>query len=205
MYSSTATTVVLSKKALSVCASEEILNILNASIIIATSMMYLRLLAIAFIFNIKIAKNLIIPMTLFAVVGVLILFILYKKNKPVKDAPINDKNPLELGAAFIFAFLFIAMMILTKFVITHYGNEGLKILSFLIGFTDIDPFVLSLLTGKFQINTELISSAIIIAAGSNNILKAIYAVIFSKQNTKKAGFLLFILGIFTIAYGIFIF
>ena len=95
LYSSTATTVVLSKKALSVCASEEILNILNASIIIATSMMYLRLLAIAFIFNIKIAKNLIIPMTLFAVVGVLILFILYKKNKPVKDAPINDKNPLE--------------------------------------------------------------------------------------------------------------
>jgi uncharacterized membrane protein (DUF4010 family) len=205
LYSSTATTVVLSKKALSINATKETLNIINASIIIATSMMYLRLLTIAFIFNTKIAKNLIIPMTLFAVAGVLISFIFYKKNKPIKDAPINDKNPLELGAAFIFAFLFIAMMILTKYVTAHYGHEGLKILSFLIGFTDIDPFVLSLLTGKFQLNTDLISSAIVIAAGSNNILKAIYAVVFSKKITKKAGVLLFILGIFTIAYGIFIF
>jgi len=203
LYSSTATTVVLSKKALNINVSKEILNIINASIIIATSMMYLRLLAIAFIFNVEVAKDIAIPLIIFTLLGVIISFFMYKRENTSINTAIDDRNPLELGTAFIFAFLFVAMMAITHYVTAHFGNIGLKILSFIIGFTDIDPFVLSLLTGKFQIELNSISAAIIIAAGSNNILKAIYAAVFSKNIAKKAAFWLFILGVLTIAYGLF--
>ncbi|MEO1924322.1 MAG: DUF4010 domain-containing protein [Nautiliaceae bacterium] len=201
LYSSTATTVVLAKKALSINAKGEVLSIINSAIIIATAMMYLRLLAIAFIFNNEIAKKIIIPMILFASIATVISFFLYQKTTP-KDAPIDDRNPLELGTAFVFAFLFVAMMVITHYVTSHYGNIGLKILSFIIGFTDIDPFVLSLLTGKFHISLDSIAAAIVIAAGSNNILKAFYAFFFSKKIAKTSAFWLFLLGILTIVYGI---
>ncbi|AZV47502.1 beta-carotene 15,15'-monooxygenase [Nautilia sp. PV-1] len=204
LYSSTATTVVLSKKALSIKAKGDILSIINSSIIVATSMMYLRLLVIAVIFNFQVAKAISLPLILFAAAGIVISFALYKKQT-ASNVPIDDRNPLELGTAFVFAFLFVAMMAITHYVTAHFGNVGLKILSFIIGFTDIDPFVLSLMTGKFHITLNAISAAIVIAAGSNNILKAIYALIFSKKIAKTAAIWLFVLGILTIAYGLFVY
>jgi len=201
LYSSTATTVVLAKKALNLNAKGDILSIINSSIIIATSMMYLRLLVIALIFNYQIAKAISLPMILFASTGIIISSVLYKKQN-TGEAPIDDRNPLELGTAFIFAFLFVLMMVITHYVTAHFGNIGLKILSFIIGFTDIDPFVLSLLTGKFQITLNAVSAAIVIAAGSNNILKALYAFIFSKKTAKTSAIWLLILGMATISYGL---
>ena len=70
------------------------------------------------------------------------------------------------------------MMVITHFVISHYGNSGLQVLSFVVGFTDIDPFILSLLTGKYAVAQHELIAAIMIAAGSNNLLKALYAVWF---------------------------
>ncbi len=198
LYSSTATTVVLAKK------SEGFGNvrIIESAIVLATSMMYIRLLIISAIFNYSIALSLALPMLLFATLGVIVAFFLYKKE--TSPAPIDDRNPLELGTAFLFALLFVAMMVLTDFVTQHFGQSGLKILSFLIGFTDIDPFILSLLMGKYSSNQELIVSSILIASGSNDILKALYALVFSKNRAKWAAFWLFVLGVVTIAYPFFI-
>jgi len=201
LYSSTATTVVLAKKALNINAKDELLSIINSAIITATAMMYLRLLIIAYIFNKEIAKKITVPMILFAIIALIIAFLLYKKTSSL-NAPIDDRNPLELGTAFVFAFLFVAMMVITHYVTNHFGNIGLKILSFIVGFTDIDPFILSILTGKFHISVNSLASAIVIAAGSNNILKAFYALIFSKKIAKTSAIWLFILGIATIGYGL---
>jgi uncharacterized membrane protein (DUF4010 family) len=128
LYSSTATTVVLAKKAFSINAKESVLSIINSSIILATSMMYLRLLVIAFIFNKSVFYKLLTPFLIFSLMGIIISFFLYRKNLNLQ-APIDDRNPLELGTAFIFAFLFVLMILITKFVTIHYGNIGLKILA----------------------------------------------------------------------------
>jgi uncharacterized membrane protein (DUF4010 family) len=198
LYSSTATTVVLSKKAKEINSP-----ILNSSIIIATAMMYLRILAIAFIFNFEIAKNISLFYIGFAVIMIILSFIFYKKDTASDYT--SDQNPLELQTAFLFAFLFVAMMIITKYITTNYGNTGLQILSFVIGFTDIDPYVLSLLTGKYLISKSLLLKGIFIATGSNNILKAIYASYFGKKNTLLSSFILIIFGISTIFIGIYFF
>ncbi len=194
LYSSTAATVVLAKKSLYI----QNLRLIDAAIVIATAMMYMRLLVITLIFNSQIAAVLALPLLGLAILGVAIATALFQKSGTSHEAPIDDRNPLELGTALLFAALFVAMMALTKFVTLHYGDLGLKILSFLIGFTDIDPFILSLLTGKFTISQIQIATAILIASGSNNILKAIYALIFGANRPKVAALWLFLLGIVTI-------
>ena len=95
-------------------------------------------------------------------------------------------------------------MMITNFVIQNYGTSGLQFLSTIVGFTDIDPFILSLLTGKYTIEPSHIASAIIISAGSNNILKSIYTLWFGKDKTITSFVLLMILGVFTILVGFFL-
>jgi uncharacterized membrane protein (DUF4010 family) len=94
------------------------------------------------------------------------------------------RHPLELSTAVLFAVSFMLFAFLTNYVTTQYGGHGLKSLAIVVGFTDIDPFILSLLSGKFTVSNSAIVSAVILASGSNNVLKAIYAV--------AAGWLIFL-------------
>ena len=97
--------------------------------------------------------------------------------------------------------MFVVIMFITNFVVDNFGTTGLNMLSIIIGFTDIDPFVLSLLAGKYNIDSQAVGSAIIIAAGSNNILKAVYTLWFGKDKAKMAAIFLSLLGIATILVG----
>jgi len=201
IYSSTATTIVLAKKA----SSGNTPNLFTSSIIIATALMYLRLLGITYAFNFEIANQLLLPFLILALLTFLTSLFFYKKSKIDTLNPTTqneDQNPLELSTAFLFAFLFIVMAVVTHFILSRYGNVGLNILSFIVGFTDIDPFVLSILSSKFDVTTASASTAILIATGSNNILKAFYSYIFSKNSTgKRSAGVLIILGILTIGIG----
>ncbi len=202
LYSSTATTVVLSKK----IAIQNSGSVIEAGIVAATSVMYLRLIVVAAIFNLSIAKLILLPFIIFAAIGFLISFLfLYHHKSVTKGVAFVDHNPLELGTALLFAFLFVVMMSLTTYITTHYGLHGLQILSFVTGLTDIDPFILSLLTGKYNITQTEIVSAILIAAGSNNLLKGIYALWFGGiKKSFKSALVIMLLGIGTILWAFWI-
>lgn len=199
-YSSTATTVVLARKAREAGDNP----IIDAAIIAATSMMYLRLIIVAMVFNLTVARSIALPFVIMALFGIVCAFFYIRQGKKnPADTDFVDKNPLELGTAFLFAILFVVMMMGTHFVTTHYGKSGLELLSFAVGFTDIDPFILSLLTGKYTVaQTELVS-AIMIAAGSNNLLKAAYALWFGGwKGGSRSAFWVALLGIATIAWAL---
>jgi uncharacterized membrane protein (DUF4010 family) len=74
---------------------------------------------------------------------------------------------------------------LTHFVVDSYGGGGLNVLSFVVGFTDIDPFLLNLFQGKYEFSVDVIARASLQAIISSNILKAIYTYIFADKNTRK--------------------
>ncbi len=190
VYSSTATTVVLAKKGVS--------NLIEGSIVMATGVMYLRLLVIVAIFNLPLAKNLLLPFISLFIIS-LIIFILLKQKGDKIETNFNS-NPLEMEVAFIFAILFIIMAGATQFITTHFGNLGLQLLSTIVGFTDIDPFILSLIQGKYAVSNKELVQSILIAVSSNNILKAIYTGIFSKWKMKKAFWNLILLAILTLAW-----
>jgi len=112
-YSSTATTVVLARKAKHLGGD----RVIDAAIIAATSMMYLRLLVVAVVFNTTVAHDLVIPFLAMALVGLVIASFYMKRGiKGENDSEYVDKNPLELGTAFLFAGLFVIMMMLTHTV-----------------------------------------------------------------------------------------
>ena len=64
----------------------------------------------------------------------------------------------------------------------RYGNIGVSILSFIVGVTDIDPYILNLFQGTgLTLSVTAITHATIIATVSNNLIKMIYAVILGKK------------------------
>ncbi len=203
LYSSTATTVVLARKSRSLPVID---SSINAGIIAASGIMYLRLLVLVAVMNWQLLTLAMLPLSLFGVLTIGFAFIIDRRGRttPETTPELGKANPLDLGIALLFAVLFVIMMLITQQVISRFGEGGLNILSLAVGFTDIDPFVLSILSGHYAgMNMHHLVGAIIIAAGSNNILKSIYAVILGgRKNCGMVAGLLLVLALMTIAYGL---
>ena len=184
MYSSTATTVVLSRQAK---ADPSLKRQAQAGITLATAIMYLRILAVIAIFNIALARVLALPLCALSLVGFVICALQYQFGKPPQAAPAQaamhpaaSANPLELGAAAIFAAMFVAVSVVSAVAKSQFGISGIYGLAAIVGVTDIDPFVLNLAQGGVAgVPSVELAAAILIAASSNNILKAIYAAAFA--------------------------
>ncbi|NOX35487.1 MAG: DUF4010 domain-containing protein [Deltaproteobacteria bacterium] len=192
MYSSTATTIILARKSKEGGATGQI----AAGIISATAMMYLRLLILAFMFNIKIAVKLLPGFFVLVVASVPFSWYFWRQARSPAGTENQyqhkSKNPLELKTAIVFGLLFAFFGILTQVVVRNYGNSGVNFLSFIVGVTDIDPYILNLFQGTGTIiSVENIVKATIIATASNNLIKMVYAVSLGSPALKKkviAGF-----------------
>ena len=183
LYSSTAASVVIGRRARTAAAVHQV----SPALIMATTMMYLRLWALtALLGHVQTAIRLILPFGTFILLSSAYTFWLLRKARH-ESAEVSDNgainNPLELPTAVVFAFLFVFFAFVTHYVLAHFGTQGLHFLSFIVGFTDIDPFILSLLAGKHQVTEGTIVGAVIIASGSNNLLKAAYAVGLSRNRS----------------------
>lgn len=185
LYSSTATTVVLARKSKTPDAA---VNQISAAILMATGMMFIRVFVITVIFNLQLARQLLVPFSILTVLTFVVTLLVYKfsgKGQEVKLEKEKHKNPLEFKTAMLFAGLFVFFAIVTKYVLQYYGVHGLDILSVVVGVTDIDPFLLSLFTGKFPIDLATIANATLIAVTSNNVIKSIYAVSLGSSKIRR--------------------
>jgi uncharacterized membrane protein (DUF4010 family) len=176
LYSSTATTVVLARE----CRQGPAPADLSAGIIIATAFMYVRLLVIIAIFNATLARTLLVPLLALGFIGAGIAWIVYRwrKTPHASGVPLKTPtNPLQLATALLFAVLFVVITLATNYARSHFGQFGFDVLAAITGVTDIDPFVLSVVQGNSGAPRE-VAEAILIAASSNNLLKAIYTFVF---------------------------
>jgi uncharacterized membrane protein (DUF4010 family) len=161
----------------------------QAGITLATAIMYLRILAITAIFNMTLARRLALPLIGLSAAGLLICALQYwvfgksADGQPAQQEPAKlaaSRNPLELGAAIIFAVLFVATSLLSTWATNAFGVTGIYSLAAIVGISDIDPFVLNLAQGGLTgVSATTLVGAILIAASSNNILKAFYAAFFA--------------------------
>jgi uncharacterized membrane protein (DUF4010 family) len=177
LYSSTATTVVLARTA----HDEGITAEITAAIIAATAMMYLRMLVIVAIFDFDLARGIFVPLLALAVLAFLLAVYFARRGAGAKVA-VPHENPLQLGTAVIFATLLIVISVVSKWVQAHAGAYGVLALAAIVGVTDIDPFVLSLAQGgAMNIGLAVSAIAIVVAASSNNLLKAAYTLAFGRR------------------------
>jgi uncharacterized membrane protein (DUF4010 family) len=175
LYSSTATTVVLARRARSAPA---LAGQAQTGIILATAIMYLRLLIVVALFDRPLAVALAPALIALALCGLVFAGLWYWMGPaPSGSASAAEAldNPLELSPALVFAALFVAISLAATWVRVSFGAAGLYALAGIVGFSDIDPFVLSIASGgAAPIPAPTAVAAILIAASSNNVLKAIY-------------------------------
>lgn len=187
IYSSTATTVILARQEKQGLTGTQTVS----AIMIANGMMYLRILMLAFIFNPKVAVQLAIPfLAMFAVTFILSKYFSGTKNQPAPDqsaevTQASAKNPLEFRTAAIFGVLFVLFALVTDFVLRNYGSSGVSGLAFVVGVTDIDPFLLNLLQQKSGIEQTTVVLAIFNATNSNNLLKMFYAISLASRTIRR--------------------
>lgn len=185
LYSSTATTMILAKKSRE---GEIMKNNYASAIIFATAMMYLRIAVLMLIFNPALFKNsyiyFLIMFVLTLTVGIAVYFYKRKQEENAAITTIKDKNPLEFKVALLFMVLFVAFSFLTYYAVEYCGNLGLNLLSIVVGVTDIDPFLISVFQGKFNVDIELLSRVSFQAIISNNVLKLCYSLIFSGKHIR---------------------
>jgi uncharacterized membrane protein (DUF4010 family) len=107
----------------------------------------------------------------------------------------EPKNPLELLTAFLFAALFLAMMVATQLAVTYLGKAGVNTLAGIMGVTDVDPFIMGLTQAAGTLTPlKVAAGAILIAASSNNVVKGIYAYSLADRKTGVQS-LLFLVGL----------
>ncbi|MHB1861621.1 MAG: MgtC/SapB family protein [Gemmatimonadaceae bacterium] len=189
-YSSTVATVVLARRS----RDRKRPNLFAGSILAASGVMYLRLLILIAFFNVTLARMLLPGFAVGAVVGIGGGWYVSRRADGAADSEAPEQpslNPLELQAAFLFAAAFVAILVVTTLVREYLGRTGLYSLAAMMGVTDVDPFILGLTQANATaISLPVAATAIIIAASSNNVVKAVYARSFGDRVTGRRSLLL---------------
>ena len=182
-YSSTVTTVALAKRA----SREARPHLFSGATLMASAMMYLRLTILVGIFNETLLRLLWAPflsLALAAGVAGWLWSRIPDGSHEELHRQFQHENPLELRAAFLFAGLFILILVVTQLVLAYLGDRGVYMLAGIMGVTDVDPFIMGMTQGAGSTAPlSVAAAAIVLAAASNNLVKGIYAYVFSDRPT----------------------
>lgn len=187
IYSSTATCIILAKKAKE--DSKRVSEYVSA-IFWAITMMYLKILVLLGIFNIDLLKQYWYLFAVMIVVSALTAVLFHKRNDQGENngesvVVEEDKNPLEFKVSILFAILFVAFTLVTHYALIYFGDSGLKVLSIIVGVTDINPFIINLFQSHHNIDSALLILAAFQAIISNNVVKMFYGIFFSGKTLTK--------------------
>jgi len=182
-YSSTVTTIALARRS----KAEPQPHLFSGGTLIASGMMYFRLVLLVAIFNRAVLSVLGIPFVLLAGSALLTGWLWSRISDPPSqksDRSLEPANPLELRAALLFGALFVAMVIMTHLAITYLGHKGIYALGGIMGLADVDPFILGIAQSAGRdVPVSVGAAGISVAAVSNNLAKAFYAYCFSDRKT----------------------
>jgi uncharacterized membrane protein (DUF4010 family) len=196
IYSSTATTVALAKRS----TREDHPHLFSGATLLASAFMYLRLIILIGIFNWNLMRLLAGPFLVLAAAAAIAGYLWSRRPDGSPEKLLRQYqhgNPLEMRAAFMFAGLFLILLIVTRLVFSHMGNSGAYVLAAIVGFADVDPFIMSMTQSEGSATQLSVSAgAILLATASNNLAKGIYAYVFGSRSAgRQSLFLLVILAL----------
>jgi len=179
-YSSTVTTVVLARQSRTDVSRG---SAYSGAITAATGVMYGRLWVLLALFSPVLAARLTLVFWPLALVGVVTGGLLARRRPaPGEEAATVSGNPLELRSAFLFAAVFLGVLIATRFAAAQFGDAGVLVLAAVMGLTDVDPFILGIAQySSHGLGVETAALAVVVAAAANNVMKGVYAVVFGDR------------------------
>jgi uncharacterized membrane protein (DUF4010 family) len=200
-YSSTATTVVLAKRLREHAQAHPGIS---AGIVAASAVMFVRLGIVIAIFNWRIALELAPALVVLCLIGA--GFAAYewhraRARETEGGLAVPPSNPLQIPTALVFAALLVAISVISAWARGAFGESGILTIAALVGVTDIDPFVLNIAQGGVaDMSVAGLSAAVLIAASSNNLVKAGYALGFGGTGAaRRPAVLLLLLALFGLA------
>ncbi|MFW6009500.1 MAG: MgtC/SapB family protein [Nanoarchaeota archaeon] len=173
---------------------------LAIGIIIASSVMFFRVLFEVLILNSNLFWDLFFSLGLMGIAGILFaVYLYYKKHtqlESIKELKID--SPFSLVPALKFAILFTGVLFITKFLTLIYGNSGIYFISFISGITDVDAITISLskLALEGSISNSSAQLGIIIGAFANTFFKAGIAYYLGSKSLFKIILIIFSLIVF---------
>jgi uncharacterized membrane protein (DUF4010 family) len=146
-------------------------------ILISWSVMFLRVLVMVLIVNSALLPHLAAPFLLMAAAAAGYAWLMYRRaadGGPTGGVPLS--NPFSLTSAAKFAALFALVLLLVAIVQQHFPPEGVYVVAALAGTTDVDAITLSMSEYARQDGMEVAVRAIVIAALTNTVVKALMVV-----------------------------
>jgi uncharacterized membrane protein (DUF4010 family) len=151
--------------------------------------MYLRLVALVALFNALLVVRLVPAFLVLAGVAMATGWLWSRRPDPASSEvkrEFEPKNHFELPTAFLFAALFLAMLVATQLAVTYLGRAGVNTLAVIMGVSDVDPFIMGMTQAAGTLTPlKVAAAAVLIAAASNNLIKGIYAYSLADRKTGK--------------------
>src|SRR5262249_13760220 len=128
-YSSTATTLALAKRA----KEKPSQNLFAGSTVAACGVRYARLTILIAFFNRPLALRVAPAFIALAILGGIGGWLISRRSTGRGEPRPSPQNPLQLRAAFLFALLFMTVLVLTRFARTYLGSIGMYALAAVVG------------------------------------------------------------------------
>lgn len=176
LVSSTAVTVSMAGRAK---ARPEIAGSAALAVILASAIMFARILAIVAFVNPALERHLALSMTGGLAGGAVASAVIwFRSRRTGRDAAaVAVSNPFELQRALQFALAFAVILIASKAAALYLGTAGTYATGLVAGTTDVDAISLSMakLAGS-HVTFQVAATTVFLAAASNTISKGVLAV-----------------------------
>lgn len=156
-------------------------DILAAGILLAWTIMFVRVIAEIAVVNPGLLPRLALPYGVMALTTLCIVAYFYRKTaahrrkSPEPSSDVDIKNPFSLSSAIKFGLFFALVLLLVKITRHYLPATGLYAVAALVGLTDVDALTLSMAEYATQDGDEATAAnAIVIASLSNTIVKCAY-------------------------------
>jgi uncharacterized membrane protein (DUF4010 family) len=171
LASSTAVAFGLSQKARD--AEDSLAKCFALGIVIASTVMFFRMLLLVFVVNPALTRAVMLSMALPAVVGVGGAIILWKQKSGEQDAALPVKNPMELGSAIKFGLVFAVVLFVARAGYHYFGTSGIYAAAALAGLADVDAITISAagLAREGVLTPSTAGAAILLAGAMNTLVK----------------------------------
>lgn len=164
------------------------IHFLALGVVVACSIMFLRMLAELAVLNPPFAQRMALPLVGSALCGVGVALFLARraqKSKPKEDRP-GYSNPLNFRVALQFAVIYAIVSWLMRFATEQFGTAGRYVAAVLSGATDVDAVTLSTARQAGADITEPAVITLLIAALSNTLVKWTIVITVGNKDLRKA-------------------
>jgi len=186
LASSTAATFGLSRRAREVGSPAA--RYFALGIVIASTIMFLRVLLLAVVVNPELGRSLALPIAFPTALGATLALVLWRRKEGQAEAQLEVKNPMELGQALQFGLLFAVVLFVSRAAHHYFGSAGVYVASALAGLTDVDAITVS--AARMALDQILAShtanAAILLACASNTLVKGGIAVVIGGRPLRPA-------------------